>query len=476
MNEKKKKWGGLAPPTLSAGMVALTAVLLLPYSASAEVLLEAKPAINLNSPRSAVTGDFNEDGHLDLVVASTLGNAVSVLIGDGDGNFAAPLVHAAGNSPQQVISSDFNNDSHLDIALANFAGGAISVALGHGNGTFGPTVNFSAGALATSLAAADFNEDGNQDLVVANHGSSTLAVLLGNGLGGFGAPTTLPVVNFPSYVLSADVNNDGHADLLVSSSLDSNFNVITGDGSGGFPSTVTYSLGQDDSIWSMTCADVNFDGNLDLITPCPLGNAVAVFLGVGAGAFTPPAIFSTGLYPKSAVVRDFDDDGFMDIAVVNNTGSSLALLLGDGSGFFSNPVAFPAGSGGVHLAYGDFDEDGKPDLVAAHGSSGFVRAFLNRSTKPAQVAFRRGDADGNGTVAIADAVHLLTRLFVAAQHIACPDAADANDDGSINLGDAFAVLSYLFNSDAPPIPAPGPLSCGMDPKIDPLPDCEMVCP
>ena len=86
-------------------------------------------------------------------------------------------------------------------------------------------------------------------------------------------------------------------------------------------------------------------------------------------------------------------------------------------------------------------------------------------------AFIRGDVDGGGSVDIGDAIAILNSLFVPGNPpVPCADAADTNDDGSVNVADGIFLLSALFVSGATPIPPPFPLD-GVDPTPDALAPC-----
>lgn len=76
--------------------------------------------------------------------------------------------------------------------------------------------------------------------------------------------------------------------------------------------------------------------------------------------------------------------------------------------------------------------------------------------------FVRGDCNNDGMVNIADAIFLLSVLFPTGVPAVpdCDDACDSNDDGTSNIADAVAALAALFGS--PPVPLPGPSSCGVD--------------
>ena len=87
--------------------------------------------------------------------------------------------------------------------------------------------------------------------------------------------------------------------------------------------------------------------------------------------------------------------------------------------------------------------------------------------------FVRGDANESGTVDIGDAVGILHGLFSGAP-LTCLAAADANDDDAVDVGDAIKVLSHLFDGAAAP-PAPFP-NCGADPTPGALSTCSTLCP
>ncbi len=83
--------------------------------------------------------------------------------------------------------------------------------------------------------------------------------------------------------------------------------------------------------------------------------------------------------------------------------------------------------------------------------------------------FVRGDANGDGSVNIADAVAILSFLFAHLPTVACGDHADANDDGAANIADPIYILQYLFARGAPP-PRPFPA-----PGLDATPNDKFTC-
>ncbi len=140
--------------------------------------------VTLNVGTFVTVADFNGDGKLDLAVCNPTTNTVTILLGDGTGNFAtasgSPI--AVGNQPEAIIVGDFNNDGKLDLVTANYADNTVTLLLGNGDGTFTQASSspYTVGKGPLAIAAADFNGDGKLDLAVANslEGTGTVSILL----------------------------------------------------------------------------------------------------------------------------------------------------------------------------------------------------------------------------------------------------------------------------------------------------------
>ena len=116
-----------------------------------------------------------------------------------------------------------------------------------------------------------------------------------------------------------------------------------------------------------------------------------------------------------------------------------------------------------------FVDEGPQNVVAFFGYSHTPERMeceirIGEATNP---RFRRGDANADGSVDIADAIATLGALFTGEGAILCNDAADSNDDGIVNISDAVATLGYKFGGDGP-LPTPGAESCGFDTTDDDL--------
>jgi hypothetical protein len=160
---------------------------------------QASAGIEVGSqPSTVVMGDFNKDGKQDLATANPGVNAVSILLGNGDGTFSPATTYTVGNSPYAVMEGDFNKDGKLDLVAANYNDNTVSVLLGKGDGTFAPATTYAVGASPISMAVGDFNKDGKPDLAVANYNGNTVSVLLGKGNGTFAPATNIAGGSLPN--------------------------------------------------------------------------------------------------------------------------------------------------------------------------------------------------------------------------------------------------------------------------------------
>ncbi len=341
-------------------------------------------------PDSLAIGDFNEDGIPDLAVANSnlFGNgesSVSVLLGKGNGGFQSAVDYPAGKTPRSVAVGDFNEDGHLDMVVANESSNNVSLLLGNGDGTFQPAINISAGTGPFFVAVADFNGDHHLDMAVANFAEAMhegrVTVFLGNGNGGFEKPVVYNLgSNVRTHMIAvADVNGDGHLDLVVANAGilrdPGKISVLFGKGDGSFGEQMDFKAGQDP--FSVAVADLNGDGMLDLAVADESVDQVSVLIGNGQGMFGKPVMYATGTLPFSIVAADFNGDGKMDLATANENSNDVTVLLGLGDGIFGAPRSIPADQAPQYLLAADLNGDGRTDAAVANLISNDVTVLLN---------------------------------------------------------------------------------------------------
>jgi hypothetical protein len=326
-------------------------------------------------PEAVCSADFNSDGKVDLMVANTGGNNISLLLGTGTGSFSVPTNFTVGINPISIITADFNGDTKVDIAVANANSDNISILLGNGLGNFTTSSTPSTGASTSPrcITVGDFNTDGKLDLAVSLYAQWSVGVLLGNGNGTFGSINNFSTIGFPPEgVTTVDLNSDGKLDLISANDCpNGSVSIFIGNGLGNFASATTFTIGGAISSRAVKSADLNGDSKNDLVVANFVSNNVSVFLGNGAGSFTTATNFNAGSCPRSIAIADYNNDSKLDIATVNYCTDSTSILLGDGTGALAAPIDFQVCSGSpFSLISQDVNNDSKPDLVIASQSGG----------------------------------------------------------------------------------------------------------
>jgi hypothetical protein len=289
-----------------------------------------------------------------------------------------------------IKAGDFNGDGVPDLVLPAAGSNAISLLLGKGDGTFATAVNTPTSNYPVGVAVGDFNGDGNLDVAVANDDSYTVSVLLGNGEGSFAPHVDYPVGANPAWMLAADLNLDGKLDLVTANAGDDNISVLLGKGDGTFQPATNYVLTVGANPYQVAVGDFNHDGKPDLAVADFNTNTISILIGNGDGTFQPHVEYATTTSPFGIVVGDFNGDGALDLAVTDITTTNAncfvsgsecpgtaSLLFGNGDGTFQPHADYPVGLSPLGLAAADLNGDGGADLAVANSDSGTVSLLLN---------------------------------------------------------------------------------------------------
>jgi hypothetical protein len=132
----------------------------------------------------------------------------------GAGAFVTNGTISASSNTRYVAVGEFNGDTNPDLAVVNFGDSSVSILTGQGNGNFNASVQYVVGSNPTAVTIGDFNGDGKQDLALTNASSNTISILIGTGTGTFGTKTDYPAPAAYS-IANGDFNKDGKIDLAV---------------------------------------------------------------------------------------------------------------------------------------------------------------------------------------------------------------------------------------------------------------------
>lgn len=374
----------------------------------------------------------------------------------------------------EVVVADFDRDGNPDIAASEIWENRVAIMRGDGRGGFGrpwrvstdsgyrapePARREPAGGSRgmsirlpltsiavyderpSDLAAGDVDGDGDLDLVVAMFGAHDVAVLLGDGKGRFSEPLRYPLGKdiAPVWLALADLDGDGDLDVVTMDQQKPGLSLLLNDGQGGFKPAGRLAETGDRLLGMMAVTDLDADGDPDIVVLARAGaqedeGSALVYRNDGKGRFADAASFPVGqrskdYLPAGVAVGDLDGDGRVDLAVTHPYSENVAVLRGDGRGGFGAPTVHrTGGSYAYSVAIADVTGDGAADLLVANRSSN-------------EVAVLAGDGHGG----LADPVRVPVRGRAPGSLV----VADVNDDDGPDIvvgNDGSDDISVLRNT------------------------------
>ncbi|CAF4542922.1 unnamed protein product [Rotaria socialis] len=279
---------------------------------------------------------------------------------------------------------------------------------GQCNLTFGAPTTYSTSNTPRSIVAADVNADGSVDIIVANNGGNNVGVFINSGTGAFSIQMTYSTgaSSNPNSVTTADINADGEIDIIVANNNANNVGVLINNGNGIFAAQVTYSSGNGPNC--VVVVDVNGDGKVDIIVANYNANNVGVLINAGNGTFIAQVTYSTGggSNPAFLAAADVNGDGKIDITVANYGASNVGVLINNGNGTFAAQVTYSTGgsSNPNCVVAADVNKDGKVDIIVANNGLNNVGVLLNVGgiAFTPQATYSTGSASGPNSIVVID--------------------------------------------------------------------------
>ena len=342
-----------------------------------------------NYPTSITVDDFNDDSRLDLAICCSNNNNIVILFGNNQGEFESQVTHSTGENsyPMYLRSGDFDNDNKLDIAFADYLGNKVGILISYYKTNFSIQSKYSTGSSPQPccIAVADFNNDDISDLVVINSGTRNIGIRLGLGNGSFEIEKTytLNSNSFLQHVNVADLNRDGQVDVVIADSNSDSIHLLLGNGDGTFENDLTYSMDRQSSPVWIVIANLNNDEWTDLVVANHGRNNIGILYGYNYATFVLHRTYSTGYrsLPGSVSVSDMNNDNRLDIVVTNELLNNIVMFLGDENGSFTNQITYSTGddSHPRAMVVADMNNDTWLDIIVGNVRTHSLRVLLSNS-------------------------------------------------------------------------------------------------
>ena len=333
-------------------------------------------------------GDFDGDGHLDILLVKGRHWPIvdRVLLGDGLGGVrkSYKLGEISDRSYTGALA-DFNGDGFLDIAISNDAPDRKLIYFNDGKGNFIVGSEFGLPKWPTrNLSVADINADKLPDLILANRGGASTSnyICLNIGKGKFNGDC-IPFAPYPSTTITpADINKDGFIDLVVPHRNGGQSYVYLGSSEMIFSDNHRIPFGPSDAeIRTASVADFNGDNIPDMVV-IDETRGVNLYFGQKDQTFSEGiSLADSKIVPYALTIADLNNDNKVDI-IVGHVNAPSKVFYNDSTSNNFKSISFGDSNGTVYgLAVGDFNEDGIPDIATARSEATNTLYFGIRKSK-----------------------------------------------------------------------------------------------
>jgi hypothetical protein len=429
--------------------------------------------VSTDNVQSVFATDVDGDGDIDVLSASLFDDKIAWYENDGSESFTAHTISTDANEAQSVFAVDVDGDGDIDVLSASERDNKIAWYENDGSEGFtvhnlGKTIGITSGE-AIDVFAADLDGDGDIDMLSTSYRLDTIVWYENDGSQRFTAHTISETADGVTSVLAADVDGDGDLDVLGASFLGDEIVWYENDGTpDGLGDWLAHTISNARRIHDIFAADIDGDGDLDVLSGSGLDDRVSWHQNDGSGNFREFIISADTDAATSVFAADIDGDGDLDvlsasyfddkIAWYENRNSPLpADLTGNGFVDFQDlTILLAAWNQNVSAAEGNLvDAAGSPvnfadltTLLAAWTGPGPARA--------PNAAMARGDGSATGVASYRGQMPSpVGRRLAAAQETLPNVGAELEGDSereaprqAADYGSATGVASYKARRDA----------------------------
>ena len=328
-----------------------------------------------NGASSVFSIDLDNDGDLDVLSASRNDNTIAWYENDGGDEpvFTERVITAAADAAQSVYAADMDGDGDLDVLSASVSDDTIAWYENDGGAepVFTERVITTAADGAQSVYAADVDGDGDLDVLSASVNDDTIAWYENDGGADpvFTERIITTAADGAQSVYAADVDGDGDVDVLSASS--NNDTIAWYENDGGVDPVfnqrvITITA---DNAQSVYAADVDGDGDLDVLSASRNDDTIAWYENDGGAdpVFTERVITTAANGANSVYAADVDGDGDLDVLSASEFDDTTAWYENDGGTdpVFTKRVITTAADGAQSVYAADVDGDGDLDVLSA---------------------------------------------------------------------------------------------------------------
>jgi uncharacterized repeat protein (TIGR01451 family) len=321
---------------------------------------------NIASPRDVVAADLNNDGLVDVVVASANDYKISWHENLGNGNFGSQnIISTNVSGANSIFAIDIDNDGDSDIVSSAINDNKISLHENLGGGSFAPDQIISVDVdQPTNVFCSDIDGDGLIDILSSSTSKTAWYKNLGNG--NFGGQILISSILGPHCIFAVDLDNDGDDDVINSVAYLTNkifWHENLGGGNFSAEKIISNLVNGPNSVYS---TDLDNDGFMDVLSTSLYDDKVAWYKNLGNGSFgTQQIIFSLGGDPVSIFTTDINNDGREDVFVASQSDDKVSWYENLGNGNFGGQQVITSNAKSVRSVTGaDLDSDGDIDILS----------------------------------------------------------------------------------------------------------------